>query len=304
MRRVRVGVLDVGSVAAKLEIIDVRGRKPPRSTSLARVPTRLAEGTSANGELDARCLRRLTAAVQQCVRIGSRHDVPMWVTYATAAVRDAANGRHARRLVEAETGLRLGFFTGEQEGRYTFRAAQRWLGGELTMVDIGGGTLEVASGHGPEPESVISAPLGAARLTRQFLRIDPPRGSQVRRLTEVVDGQLAELLRDVPAGQRQFAGAGKVLKLLAQLSNEDAAREDLLLLDDLRDCIPRLSTLDRAGRCALPGVPRARADRILAGAITAEALMRRLGTDQLRICPWGLREGVALREHARHRTGR
>jgi exopolyphosphatase/pppGpp-phosphohydrolase len=112
--------------------------------------------------------------------------VPISSSRTPRPVRDAPNRGEVLDAVQAATGIRLGMLSGVEEAQLTFLAARRWLGWRtvpMLMLDIGGGTPEVAFGPDRLPDSALSLPLGAGRLTRQFLRDgDPPPAAAVRRL--------------------------------------------------------------------------------------------------------------------------
>ena len=83
---------------------------------------------------------------------------------------------------------------GQDEARLTFLAARRWFGwssGRLLMLDIGGGSLEIAAGVDEEPDVAVSLPLGAGRLTRDWLIGDPPSPDEVRQLRKHVRAEIA-----------------------------------------------------------------------------------------------------------------
>ncbi|MEU4216398.1 hypothetical protein, partial [Actinoplanes sp. NPDC026623] len=207
--------------------------------------------------------------------------------------------------VESATGIRLGMLSGVEEAKLTFLAARRWLGwraGPMLMLDIGGGTAEVAFGPDRLPESALSLPLGAGRLTRQFLREgDPPPAAAVRRLRGHVRRQVRELVAQASWEPRRTAvAASATLRQLARLTGAAPLRrgpfvDRRLRRRSLRPWIDRLAAMPTARRAELPGVSGHRARQLLAGAIVGYELMRDLDIAVVRVCPWGLREGILLR---------
>src|SRR6202035_467281 len=137
---------------------------------------------------------RLTEVVAEALRIAEDKGVEDFLAFATSAVRDAANGDDVLTRVQDQTGARITVLSGENEARLTFLAARRWFGwssGRLLVVDIGGGSLELASGIDEKPDAVASLPVGAGRLTRDWLTGDPPSAADVRRLRKYVRAQIA-----------------------------------------------------------------------------------------------------------------
>ena len=96
--------------------------------------------------------------------------------------------------IREQTGAQINVMTGQEEARLTFLAARRWFGwssGRLLIIDIGGGSLEVASGIDEEPDAVASLPLGAGRLTRDWLSGDPPSAAEARGMRKHVRAEIA-----------------------------------------------------------------------------------------------------------------
>ncbi|HEY7484563.1 MAG TPA: hypothetical protein VH912_08895 [Streptosporangiaceae bacterium] len=302
----RVAVLDVGSNSAHLKIVELLPGEPPLPVRTVKSPTRLAESIDRQGAIDGEAVDRLAEAVAESVATAHAHQVGKLIAFATSAIRDAANRDEIVARVRAVSGLELGFLSGEDEARLTFLAARRWNGwsaGQLLLLDIGGGSLEIASGDGSEPQTALSVPLGAGRLTREHLPGDPPKRRHVRRLRRYVEEALPEIideLDDQPS-PRLAVATSKTFTQLARLTGAPKAgagiyAERRLERRRLRKWIPRLAKLDATHRARLRGVSKSRAHQILAGAIVAETAMRALDLDYVRICPWALREGILLRE--------
>jgi exopolyphosphatase / guanosine-5'-triphosphate,3'-diphosphate pyrophosphatase len=302
----RIAVLDVGSNSAHLKIVELLAGEPPLPVRTVKRPTRLAESIDRQGAIGIEAVDRLAEVVAETVATAGTHQVDKLIAFATSAVRDAANRDEIIARVRAASGLELGFITGEDEARLTFLAARRWTGwsaGQLLLLDIGGGSFEIAAGDGSEPRVALSAPLGAGRLTRDHLPGDPPRGKHVRRLRRHVREVLRDVVRDLdgqPSPVRAVA-TSKTFAQLARLTGAPKAKAGIYVqrrLDRkrLEKWIPRLADMDDARRAKLRGVSKSRAHQILAGAIVAADTMRALGLHHVDICPWALREGILLCE--------
>nr|WTB28637.1 hypothetical protein OG781_02825 [Streptomyces sp. NBC_00830] len=171
--------------------------------------------------------------------------------------------------------------------------------GQLLVLDIGGGTVEIASGTGDRPRVVYSLPLGARRITRDWL----PGGTapSPRRLAEVRQ-HLRRSLEAVPDLPQAEPG-GRVLacsKTFEQLARLAAAQGKTpragrqLALPQLRTAVSLLAAAGPSRRSNLPGISRHRAEQSLAGALIAQALMEACGAKNVEICPWSTREGLLL----------
>jgi exopolyphosphatase / guanosine-5'-triphosphate,3'-diphosphate pyrophosphatase len=301
----RLGVLDVGSNTVHLLVVDAYPGARPMAAFSHKVELRLADLLEDGNRLSAEGENRLSEAVADALRIAEDKGVEDLLAFATSAVRDAVNGDEVLAAVKERTGATITVLAGHDEARLTFLAARRWFGwssGRLLVVDIGGGSLEVAAGLDEEPETVISLPLGSTRLTRDWFTKDPPSAHEVRQLRKHVRAEIARragaVLRKGVADHA--VGTSKTFRQLARIagaapSGDGPYVKRFLGRSDIAAWAERLPTMTRSERARLPGVSVSRLPQLPAGAIVADAAMDLLDIDQLEICPWALREGVILR---------
>ena len=303
--KMRLGVLDVGSNTVHLLVVDAHPGARPVPAFAHKVDLRLAAQIEDGNRLPDQVAERLTQVAAEALRIAEDKGVEDFLAFATSAVRDAVNGDEVLATVEDRTGVHIRVLSGENEARLTFLAARRWCGwssGRLLVVDIGGGSLEVAAGPDEEPEAVMSVPLGAGRLTRDWFTSDPPPADEVRALRKHVR---AEIARDAGAFLRrgnadQAVGTSKTFRQLARIAGAAPSSEGFyvkryLKHSDVSAWAERLADMSRAERARLPGVSEGRAPQMVAGAIVADAVMDLMDVERLEICPWALREGVILK---------
>jgi exopolyphosphatase/guanosine-5'-triphosphate,3'-diphosphate pyrophosphatase len=301
----RLGVLDVGSNTVHLLVVDAYPGAHPTPAHSEKTMLRLAEHIDAAGRLTRRGTDALVEAVAVAYRSAHERGCDDLLAFATSALRDARNGARVLDRVRRETGVDLQLLTGPDEARLTFLAVRRWFGwsaGRLLVLDIGGGSLELACGVDEEPELAESVPLGAGRLTRERLRGDPPRREAVSALRAEVDRTLAapaERVRALGHADR-VAGTSKAFRSLARLAGAAPSSAGLtarreLTANGLRQVIGFISRIPAADLAQLEGVSPARAHQLLAGAVVAEACMRALRLEAIEVCPWALREGLILR---------
>ncbi|GAA1811643.1 Ppx/GppA phosphatase family protein [Luedemannella flava] len=296
----RLGVLDVGSNTVHLLVVDAhRGAHPWPSLS-EKATLRLAERISPHGNLSEGGADALVEAVRDARDAAHRHGVRELLAFATSAVRDARNAAEVLARVRDETGVDLQVLSGADEARLTFLAVRRWFGwsaGRLLVLDIGGGSLEIAAGVDEEPDVAMSLPLGAGRLTRDWLTADPPALSEIDKLREYADEQLAAL-NLVPWDRA--AATSKTFRTLARLAGAAPSGQGIwtprsLTRTGLHQVLGFIRHIPSGALGGLDGVSAARAYQLLAGAVVADAALRRLRVDQVDVCPWALREGVILR---------
>jgi len=301
----RLGVLDIGSNTVHLLIVDAhRGGRPWPAYS-HKAELRLADHLE-NDRLSEKGIKQLNAFVSDALQVAEDKGVEELLAFATSAVRDATNGDDVLARLRAAFHVDIDILSGEDESRLTFLAVRRWLGwssGRLLVLDIGGGSLEIASGIDEEPDVAISLPLGAGRLTRDWFSSDPPKVREVRELRRHVRTQIARTVGDVVRhGEADHEVAtSKTFRSLARIagaapSSDGPYVERTLDHKDLVPWVERLATMSAADRAKLNGVSQSRARQMPAGAIVADAAMDLFKIDQLQICPWALREGVILRQ--------
>ena len=300
----RLGVLDIGSNSAQLQVVDVRPGAPPLPAHSVKAPTLLGEEIMPDGSVSPEGVERVAVAVADAVSAAHRHGVDQLYPFATSAVRDATNRDEIIDRIQRTVGIRPQFLAGEEEARLTYLAAHRWYGwsvGRLLLLDIGGGSMEIALGRDADPELALSLPVGAGRLTRAFLHHDPPKKTEVKALRWHVRDTLGEVVDRLrwEGTPRRIVATSKTFKQLARLAGAPPQREGPfvrreLTIDDVRRWIPRLAGMSAVQRARLRGVSQPRARQLLAGAVVAHVTMSALGVERLRICPWALREGIML----------
>jgi exopolyphosphatase/guanosine-5'-triphosphate,3'-diphosphate pyrophosphatase len=305
----RLAVLDVGSNTVHLLVVDAHHGAHPWPAHSEKSVLRLAEQLGRDGELTRAGAKALVEAVATAKDAASRLDTDDLLAFATSAVRDASNSADVLTRVRREAGVDLEVLSGEDEARMTFLAVRRWFGwsaGRLLVLDIGGGSLEIAAGIDEAPDLALSLPLGAGRLTREWLRVDqdssrPPRAESVEELIEHVDASLEPAVAKLAeAGWERPVATSKTFRTLARLAGAAPSGEGLwaprqLTRIGLGQVLGFIRLIPPAALSDLGGVSARRGHQVLAGAVVAEAVMRRLDIEVLDVCPWALREGVILR---------
>jgi len=300
----RLGVLDVGSNTVHLLVVDAYPGARPLPAFSHKAELHLAEHLE-DGRLSAKGEGLLGAFVAEAIRIAEDKGVEDFMGFATSAVRDAVNGDAVLSRIAKQTGVRVNVLAGEDEARLTFLAARRWFGwssGRLLVLDIGGGSLEIASGVDEEPDVAVSLPLGAGRLTRDWLRADPPTAAQTRDLRKHVRAEIGRTVGGITRYGRpdRAVATSKTFRQLARVAGAAASSEGpyvrrVLRQADAASWAARLPKMPLAERARLQGVSAGRAPQLPAGVIVADAAIDLFGVPELVICPWALREGVILR---------
>jgi exopolyphosphatase/guanosine-5'-triphosphate,3'-diphosphate pyrophosphatase len=221
--------------------------------------------------------------------------------------------------VREATGVAVAVLPGVEEARLTYLAARRWTAfsaHRLLVVDIGGGSLEIAAGEGDRPELAESLPLGATRLTRRFIHSDPVRPDELVALRVhalALLGPLAERLRArehevVCATSKTFRNLGELASSLPEAPTSshafgfagiDGQTAPVLTREALDVVAGYLAGTTARQRSRLAALSELRARNVVAGSQVAALAMQAFGLRQLVLAPWALREGVILEELAR-----
>jgi exopolyphosphatase/guanosine-5'-triphosphate,3'-diphosphate pyrophosphatase len=301
----RLGVLDIGSNTVHLLVVDAHRGAQPLPAYSHKAELRLAEHLHDGDKLSPEGERELRRFAEDSLRIAEDKGVEDIMAFATSAVREAVNGEEVLARLRAATDVDVQVLSGQDEARLTFLAVRRWFGwssGRLLVLDIGGGSLEIASGIEEAPDVAVSLPLGAGRMTREWFTADPPPAEEVRSMRRQVRAEIGRVVGDVVKyGRADHAVAtSKTFRQLARIagaapSSEGSYVKRVLSHEDVSRWTGRLATMSHAERAELPGVSVGRAPQLLAGAVVADATMDLFGIRQLEICPWALREGVILR---------
>jgi exopolyphosphatase/guanosine-5'-triphosphate,3'-diphosphate pyrophosphatase len=300
----RLGVLDVGSNTIHLLVVDAHPGARPLPAATHKSVLRLMRYITDDGSISAEGETAILEAIRSAVDVGRAEGVDELLPFATSAIREATNGPAILERIRDETGVELQVLSGADEARLTFLAVRRWSGwssGSLLLLDIGGGSLEIASGADEYPDTAVSLPLGAGRSTIGFLHDDPPTDEQLAALRDHARTTLAQAVEQFTGrGREHVIGTSKTIRSLARLAGSTApgpggTERSLLRRSELADWVPRLAQLPAEARTALPGITADRTFQIVAGGVVLREAMRALDVVELEVCPWALREGIILR---------
>ena len=324
----RLAVIDLGSNTMHMVVVDGRPDGTFTVVGRERETLRLAEAAFPSMSLPEEAIDRLVATAARMRQAADELRAGALVGFATSAIREARNGVEALARVREKTGVTIEVLPGVEEARLTYLAARRWTAfsaRRLVVVDIGGGSLEVAAGEGERPELASSLPLGATRLQRRFLRSDPVRPEELVALRVHALGQLGPLagrIRERPfdvacATSKTFRSLGEVARALPKVptpphafgfAGVDGQTAPVLTRDALNVVAGALARTTAHQRSRLAGLDELRAANVVAGSQVAALVMQAFGLDELVLAPWALREGVILEtlaayDHARPAPG-
>ena len=301
----RLGVLDIGSNTVHLLVADAHPGGRPLATTSDKSVLRLMRYLEPDGSISREGAQAIVAAVTTAKQVAEKEGVEELLATATSALREARNGGDIIARVEDVLGQPLQVLGGTDEARLTFLAIRRWFGwsaGQILMFDIGGGSLEIAGGSEELPQLAESVPLGAGRMTIEYLPDDPAGDEQIEALRVHAKKVLKPLAKQFKTIAKPdfVVGSSKTIRSLAKLAGYAQpgwAGDERWRLPRaaLGAWIPVLARIPAEARQELPGITPERTFQITAGAVVLNEAMKALDVDELEICPWALREGILLR---------
>jgi exopolyphosphatase/guanosine-5'-triphosphate,3'-diphosphate pyrophosphatase len=304
-----VALLDFGSNAVRCVLAQVK-RTGFRVLHEERSQTRLGGGVpgtlpTAAVEASLRAVRRFLREVRLDIEDSDDEWPPRIIAVATAAVREAKNRNRLLAPLRREHGIEVRVLTASEEARLGAQAALDDLPKfDGVVADLGGGSLQLTAVRRGRMILTRSAPLGAVRMTRGFLRTDPPEPRELRALRSEIRDCLRAVLPPARRGDRMVGLGGTIRALarmhLAEHPKRRRHRQGLRLRQaDVTELRQRMEVVSARKRRRLRGLNAERADTILAGSILVEETLIFGGYRSLVISTRGVRDGLLLRETLR-----
>ena len=285
--------IDIGSNSVRLSIGELRSGRI-RVLHTDREVTRLGEGVFRNGMLDPQAMALTVKVLRRFRKATERFAAEQTQVVSTSAVRDAKNSRVFSELIRAATGWHLRVITGLEEGRLIhlgLEASGRFRARRKLLIDLGGGSCELTLSSQGHIQHMVSLPLGAVRLTQQFLHHDPPTEKELRRMYDFINEELHRV-EDAYATRPGLTVATSGTAAALAAAAEDAEQGDHATRSQVLKLAKKLSKSDRADRERIHGINPRRSEIIVAGAAVYARIMETLGLRSFRYSPLGLRDGI------------
>lgn len=300
----RLSVLDLGSNSFHILVADVDSAGSITPVVREREMLHLGSVVDQHGMVPGAEQSHAVAVVAHLTDLAQRLGATRRLAVATSALRDADNGPSVVAHMEAVANTTIRVIDGQEEARLGFKGMSAAVGAARQprlMLDLGGGSLELAVGSGDTVESSVSLPLGVSRLSN-MLADDPPSKDQIRALRRHVADEVGRAMDRLDlATVADVVAIGGTVRALARVAAAAQHRwwpatVNLLPLeaDSVKSMRKSLSKLTSSEREDVPGMKTKRADRIHLAALVIEASMTTLDVSRLRVSDWGLREGVLL----------
>ena len=291
-----VGVIDIGTNSVKLAVGYVANDRVTY-TFTAREPTRIGRGLMSSGKLSSRAIAGTAVAVSRLATDALRHGAVETLAVGTYALRAAANGKAAARTISRKSGVPVRILNGSQEAAMVLRSVEARLRPrrDLMVLDIGGGSAELIVTRSGRVVLARSVPLGAVRLTEQFLKHDPIDLDEYLRLNEHIERAAMKLFSRVKATDFDFVvSGGTATTALAMLGRGTQDKGSAVSVTSLSELEARCVRSSVAERKRFRGLPPDRADIMPAGLAVLLVFAHHARKRSIRLIEGGVRDGVML----------
>ncbi|MDZ7680407.1 MAG: Ppx/GppA phosphatase family protein [Fodinibius sp.] len=297
--------IDIGTNTVLLLVAEVGRNSLQVLREEQRIP-RLGQGVDDSGQLSDAAMQRVIAAVKEYQSLMDSQfdaDIPLRLT-ATSAVRDAQNRQQFSDRIKEETGFDLEIVSGMEEAQLTFAGAKSMVRDQPdtqdVIIDIGGGSTEVAIGEGAQIFDRYSFDMGCVRYTERFLAHDPPTSDELRRCCSAIREMLQTYKFKLAKQVRLIGVAGTVTSLayidlgLTEYNSELLSGHHLTaeVISAHIEAIQQQTA--RELQAEHPVVMEGRADIFLAGLLILREFMTFYDFDHLVTSTGGIRHGAIL----------
>ncbi|TCK75359.1 Ppx/GppA phosphatase family protein [Acidipila rosea] len=290
--------IDIGSNSCRLKIARVVQHQL-KVLHEDREVTRLGASVFESGLVSPDAMAATLRALKRFYRAVQMHSADKVRAVATAAMRDARNGRAFLAWVKDETGWEVEIISGLEEGRLIHRGVmsnEPGTAGRCLLIDVGGGSCEISLSDHRRLVETISVPLGAVRLTQEFLQTDPPTPNEVARLKQFIARELRRAERRVqPAGVKLVlatSGTAAALAEAGRVLQKRTAGVEITSTVAVRKLADKLTKLTNVERSGVQGIGPRRSEIIVAGAHVFAELLERFSLTGYRYSSMGLRDGI------------
>ncbi len=294
----KFGVIDLGSNSVRLNIVQVYDNGAYNLLDQAKVMVRLSENLQGDHRLKTEPMERTIHAVKLFQKLLNTYEVKSVNAVATAAVRMASNGPEFLERVKRETGVEFHIISGQEEAYYDYLGAVNTIDlDNYVMIDIGGGSTEIAWVENRKLKESVSLPFGSVILTEAYMTHEH-RSDGLRQAEVVVLEAMKKLSWLKKAKGYPIVGMGGVVRTLGKMDKQKkkypaislhnyqlSRKETLQLIKKLAESTPHEIS-------QLPGANKERADILGPGVIPLKVLMELIDSEQFIVSGNGLRDGL------------
>ena len=250
--------------------------------------TRLGEGLRESGSLLPAAVERTLSAVRDFTACARKYGAEL-SCIATSAMRRASDAAEFEARMRDITGVPLHVLEGSVEARASYLGATYGAardGKRTAVLDIGGGSTELAVGCDGKLLAATSIEIGSVRVSELFPDLcgtapgEPARAAAVR-ARQAIDATIEPFRELLPVERlRCVAGTPLTLAAVAMESHVDRVSGRILTRRVLETMLERLLAATLEERRALPGMLPQRADILVGGGLILAQSFRALGIEE------------------------
>ena len=290
--------IDIGSNSCRLKIGRVVQHRL-RTVQEDREVTRLGGSVFDSGMVSPEAMTATLRTLKRFYKAVQLHGADKVRCVATSALRDARNSRAFQAWVRDETGWDVEIISGLEEGRLIHRGIvenEPGAAGRCVLVDIGGGSCEITLSEHKRIQETISLPLGAVRLTQEFVRSELPGKDEIHRLRQFIDRELRRAKRRIHPDRVRLvigtSGTAAALFDAGRALGKGRASKELVPTPTVRRLTSKLTKMKTGERSGVPGIGPKRSEIIVAGAHVFAEILEGFALPGFRYSPMGLRDGI------------
>lgn len=289
--RSRFAVVDLGSNSIRLVIFEGLLRNP-RTIFNEKAVIGLGRGLVGTGRLNGESVERAITILRRYKAVADGMGARVFQILATAAVRDALNGRDFVAAVEqAIPGVAMQVLSGEEEGRMSAQGLMLgFTSADGVLADLGGGSLELVGLRAGAIGDAASLPLGTIRLNERA-------EDDVGRARGIVEGELDRLPWLRQAEGRDLFLVGGTFRALARMHMAQTryplniVHHYAIRREEARDLAGVVMSAPRRSLERMPAAPAKRLNDLPFAAVILRRLLRATGAARVIFSANGLREG-------------
>ena len=298
--------IDIGTNTVLLLIAEIEAGVISTVYEEQQIP-RLGKGVDESRNINAEAVRRVVDALKDYKQLITERfpEVEEVILTATSAVRDARNGEEVLQQIWEETGYKVRLLSGQEEAEWTTAGALSTLDATFrnssAILDIGGGSAEVAVTEKGRLVDSFSFDMGSVRYSEKFLHSDPPTDNDISKCRNAISNFYKERPFKIDPKTKAIGVAGTLTTLAS-------------ILQDLQEYIPKavngypiskeaISEFIEAYRAEsskewllkYPELLRGRSDIFLAGLLILEGFLDTYGLKEIIVSAGGIRHGAILK---------
>lgn len=291
--------VDIGSNSVRLKISRLAAHRLVEILEDREV-TRLGESVFQNGFLSPEAIALTVKVLRRFHRSVQRAGADSVRVVATSALRDARNSRAFLEWVRSATGWTVEIISGLEEARLIhlgLTSSLRVNSSPVLMIDLGGGSCELTVSKKGHIQETVSLPLGAVRLTNDFIHHDPPRKPEMRQLRSFISREMGRIADRITKSRPKIviatSGTAEALAAVCHAMYRTKSQRAMTVSHPQMGRIAKmLSRLSLEQRKKVIGIGPRRAEIVIVGAAVFAGLLDRFKLGGFRYSPLGLRDGL------------